>query len=220
MVSNAAKRLESRRLLGPLLVALAVSGCGTTAGSTARPLVIPTTTAPAAPTQSSPASITIPVIKVDAPLVPLGLDKNKTVMVPDLQHADQASWYCDQYKDDNGTPTCADGGVVPGDVGPASVYGHIDAHKRDGVFKRIMELNLGDPINIKRADGTTLTFKVYKVQQIPKADFVTPGKREAVAAQVYGDVPRPELRLITCTGPFVGGQVGYADQGIVYAALA
>lgn len=199
------------RLLGSLCVALA-AGCGTTIGNTATPIVVPATTAPAAPTKSAPASITIPAIKVDAPLVPLGLDKNKTVMVPDLEHADQASWYCQDHKDDNGTPTCAGGGVVPGDVGPASVYGHIDAHKRDGVFKHIMELNLGDPINIKRADGTTLTFKVYKVQQIHKAQFPS--------SQVYGDVNRPELRLITCTGAFVGGQVGYQDQGIVYAALA
>lgn len=206
------------RLLGSLLVALAAAGCSTsTTPPAGGPIVIQDI--PPAPKQSAPASITIPAIKVDAPLVPLGLDKNKTVMVPDLEHADQTSWYCDQYKDDNGAPTCAGGGVIPGDVGPAAVYGHIDAHKRDGVFKHIMELNLGDPINIKRADGTTLTFKVYKVQQIPKQDFVTPDKRDAAAAQVYGDVNRPEIRLITCIGDFVGGQIGYRDQGVVFAAL-
>jgi hypothetical protein len=209
--------MKRARLLGSLLVALA-AGCGTS--EPASP--IPAASAPAqetAPTQSEPATIEIPAIKVDAPLVPLGLDKNKVVLVPDLNHVDQASWYCEGHEKIQGTLICGGGGVIPGNTGPAAIYGHIDGHKRDGVFKHIMELELGDPINIRRADGTTMTFKVYKIQQIPKGDFVTPGKRDAVAAQVYGDVPRPEIRLITCTGPFVGGQVGYQDQGIVYAAL-
>lgn len=207
------------RLLGPLLVALAAAGCATTPSTPTGPIVIPDTTTKA-PTQSAPATITIPAIHVDAPLVPLGLDKNGAVQVSDLNHVDQASWYCQDYKDDNGTPTCAGGGVIPGNVGPAATYGHIDGHKRDGVYRHIMELNVGDPINIRRADGSTLTFKVYKVRQIPKADFVDPAKRTAAAAQVYGDVNRPEIRLITCTGTFVGGQIGYQDQGVVFAALA
>jgi sortase (surface protein transpeptidase) len=174
----------------------------------------PAASAPAqetAPAQSEPATIQIPAIKVGAPLVPLGLDKNKVIQVPDLNHVDQASWYCEGHENIQGTLICTGGGVIPGNTGPAAIYGHIDGHKRDGVFKHIMELNLGDPINIKRADGTTLTFKVYKVQQINKAQFPS--------SQVYGDVSRPELRLITCTGAFVGGQIGYQDQGIVYAAL-
>lgn len=164
-----------------------------------------------APTRSAPTTIDIPTIHVNAPLVPLGLDNNKTVLVPDLNHVDQASWYCQDYKNADNTPTCAGGGVIPGDVGPAAVYGHIDGHKRDGVFKHVPELNIGDPINIHRADRTTITFKVYKVQQVHKTDFS--------AFQVYGDVLRPEIRLITCTGKFVGGQLGYEDQGIVYAEL-
>jgi sortase (surface protein transpeptidase) len=164
------------------------------------------------PAKSSPATIEIPAIKVKAPLVPLGLNLDKTVRVPDLEHANEASWYCVGYEEIRGTPTCSGGGVIPGNVGPAAIYGHIDAHQRDGVFRHLPELNIGDTVNIKRADGTALMFKVYKVQQVPKSVFPS--------AQVYGNVTRPELRLITCTGAFVGGQVGYHDQGIVYASLA
>jgi hypothetical protein len=192
-------------------VALAAAGC---ADSKQTVPVIPetTTSAPAtAPTQSDPVTIEIPAIKVAALLVPLGLDKNKTVQVPDLNHVDQASWYCADHEKIQGTLLCPGGGVIPGNTGPAAIYGHIDGHQRDGVFKHLPELNTDDLINIKRADGTTLTFKVYRVQQVHKANFSS--------AQVYGDVTRPELRLITCTGKFVGGQLGYQDQGIVYAAL-
>lgn len=149
---------------------------------------------------------------MDGPLVPLGLDKNKTVLVPDLNHVDQASWYCHDYQADDGVPSCSGGGVIPGNVGPAAIYGHIDGHRRkDGIFRHLPELHEGDLVKIHRADQTVLTFKVYRVQQVHKRDFDS--------KQVYGDVQRPELRLITCTGKFVGGQIGYEDQGIVYAAL-
>lgn len=198
-------------LLGPLLVALAVAGCAGTNNPPPR-ITIPTTITPEpATTRSAPVTIQIPAIHVDAPLVPLGLAKDKTVMVPDLNHVDQASWYCEDYQQTQGTLACPGGGVIPGNNGPAAIYGHIDGHKRDGVFKHLPELHTGDPITIRRTDGTTLTFTVYKVQQVHKANFNS--------AAVYGNVPRPELRLITCTGKFIGGQLGYEDQGIVYAAL-
>lgn len=205
--------MKPTRLLGPLLVALAVAGCA----DTSPPRITVPATTPAvretAPTQSDPARIEIPAIGVSAPLVPLGLDpKNKTVMVPDLQHVDQASWYCEGYEKQHGTLLCPGGGVIPGNDGPAAIYGHIDGHNRDGVFRHLPELHVGDPINIRRADGTTMVFTVYKVQTVHKANFSS--------KDVYGDVPRPELRLITCTGKFIGGQLGYEDQGIVYAALA
>lgn len=200
------------RLLGSLTLALAAAACTTTTGKPTAPIVIPTTTAPTAEIPVAPATLEIPTIHVNAPMVPLGLAKDGTVQVPDLNHVDQVSWYCQDYQADDGVPSCAGGGVIPGNMGPAALYGHIDGHKRDGVFKHLPELNLGDPITIHLANQTTLTFKVYKVQIVHKRDF----KPDAV----YGNVPRPELRLITCVGKFVGGQIGYEDQGIVYAALA
>lgn len=194
-------------------MALAVVGCATTTKPTT--LVIPTTSAPVvAPAlthRAAPTAIQIPAIRVDAPLVPLGLDKNKAIMVPDLNHVDEASWYCEGYRPTGDTQTCA-GGVIPGDVGPAAIYGHIDGHKRDGVFRHLPELHVGDAVNIQTSAGSTLVFKVYKVQTVHKRDFSS--------LAVYGNVNRPELRLITCTGVFVGGAIGYEDQGIIYASLA
>lgn len=202
------------RLLGLLMVTLAVASCGGVAtDKPISPIVVTTPPAPdeSAPTQSEPVLLEIPAIKVSAPLVPLGLDKNKVIQVPDLNHVEQASWYCANFMKIQGHLMC-NGGVIPGNIGPSAIYGHIDGHHRDGVFRHLPELNIGDVVNIRQADGTTLTFKVYKVQQVDKATFPS--------AQAYGDVQRPELRLISCMGPFVGGQVGYRDQGIVYAALA
>jgi hypothetical protein len=36
---------------------------------------------------------------------------------------------------------------------------------------------------------------------------------------VYGDFTRPGLRLITCGGRWVGGELGYADNVVVFASL-
>jgi len=38
-------------------------------------------------------------------------------------------------------------------------------------------------------------------------------------SQVYGNVDRPELRLITCGGTRVSDGGGYPDNVIVYASL-
>ena len=198
------------RLLGTLTLALAAA-C-TTPTTTRAPIVVPTTPAPPQQTPVAPASIEIPAINVNAPMVPLGLAKDGTVAVPDLNHVDQVSWYCQDYQADDGVPSCPGGGVIPGSIGPAAAYGHIDGHRRDGAFKHLPELHAGDLVKIHRADQSILTFKVYRVQQVHKRDFDS--------KQVYGDVQKPELRLLTCTGKFIGGQLGYEDQGIVYAALA
>jgi len=50
---------------------------------------------------------------------------------------------------------------------------------------------------------------VDRIAHYPKAAFPT--------ADVYGDVPGPELRLITCGGAFDEGTGHYADNVVVYA---
>ena len=61
---------------------------------------------------------------------------------------------------------------------------------------------------ITRDAGRVLTFEAYRVDQVRKDTF--PTKR------VYGNTTGPELRLITCSGEFVGGHLGSADNIVVY----
>jgi hypothetical protein len=35
--------------------------------------------------------------------------------------------------------------------------------------------------------------------------------------EVFGDASQPGLRVITCGGPWVGGDVGYVDNVVVFA---
>lgn len=179
------------RLLGLLCAFLVLAGCSTTNGngSVASPAAV-------APVAVAPASVTIPKIGAQSTLIPLGLAADGTLEVPDVRQPGQAGWYTR--------------GVQPGQVGPAVIVGHVDGGGHPGVFYRLHELAVGDTVQVGRVDGSTLTFRVYRVQEVRKAAFSS--------AEVYGNVPRPELRLITCGGTWVGGQYGYEDNWVIYAS--
>ncbi|MFD0348493.1 sortase domain-bontaining protein [Kitasatospora aburaviensis] len=77
-----------------------------------------------------------------------------------------------------------------GETGPAVLIGHYDTAHGPAVFRGLPKLQPGDRIQVKRADGSTVDFKVRSLLQAAKDRFPT----EAV----YGDTAAAELRLITC----------------------
>ncbi|MFE1749103.1 class F sortase [Streptomyces anandii] len=146
--------------------------------------------------RSVPVELRIPAIGVDTPVMRLGLAPDGTVQVPPVTAHDQAGWY-------GHSPT-------PGQVGPSVLLGHVTVGRYgDGVFRHLSRLRRGDRIEARLGNGTTAVFTVGSVRTVAKAHFP--------AREVYGDVGRPELRLITCGGPRTGS--GYADNVIVFAAL-
>jgi sortase (surface protein transpeptidase) len=154
---------------------------------------------PAAPV-AQPTRLSIPSIGVSSALLQLGLTSTGALAMPQPgPHYDQAGWY-------RGSPR-------PGAVGPAVLAGHVDS-ARDGasVFYRLHELRPGDLVLIARADGSTVTFAVDRVARYPKNRFPT--------ALVYGDTATPELRLITCGGPFDRRTGHYLENTVVSAHLA
>ncbi|HZE02602.1 MAG TPA: sortase [Pseudonocardiaceae bacterium] len=196
-----------RRLPALLLAGFALAGCGApSGGGVSRIPVIPTTTAP--PPRVAPASIDVPKIKAHSTLIPLGLNADGSLKVPDVKHPQQASYFC--VVDPDPAKICSNG-VVPGEPGPAVVVGHIDGAKQKGVFYDLPKMAVGDTATITEADGKVLTFSAYRVLNIAKTQFP--------ASVVYGDTVGPELRLISCTGTFVGGQMGYANNIIIFMAL-
>jgi hypothetical protein len=161
----------------------------------------PVATAPARPAdapvlaRSAPVRLRIPAVAVDAALVELGQRDDGRVEVPPLDSPD-AGWY--RY-----SPT-------PGERGPAVLLGHVDSAKTGpGVFYDLPALAPGDPIEVARADGSTVAFVVDRVERYPKSAFPS--------ADVYGDVPDAELRLITCGGAFDEGSGHYVDNVVVFA---
>ncbi|WP_344095987.1 class F sortase [Microbacterium deminutum] len=149
----------------------------------------------AAISHAAPISIRIPRIGVDSALERLGVDVEGRLDAP--RDYDLAGWYA--------------GGVVPGDVGPAIIAGHIDSPTAPAVFARLGDLHPGDEVVITESDGAVLTFRVTGSTESAKSAFPT--------AEVYSTVPAPELRLITCAGAFDSTAGHYVDNLIVFAVL-
>lgn len=191
------------------LVAVAAGGAGLAltrhpvAASWGAAPVLPAPTGPivaAAPRQaaavSPPAGLTIPAIGVQTSLVRLGLTAAGALQVPASTAV--AGWY--------------DGSPRPGAVGSSVIAGHIDSYAGPGVFFRLSSLRPGDLVYVRRADGTLVVFRVTGVRQYPKDKFPT--------AAVYGPVPDPELRLVTCGGTFDRALGSYLSNTVVYAVEA
>ena len=145
---------------------------------------------------AAPVSLTIPLIGVQTNLITLGLTSDGELQVPPLNEISVAGWY-------TGSPR-------PGAIGSSIIVGHIDGNDLRGVFFRLNTLTRGDKIYVKRADGTLVEFRVTSVQQYLKDHFPT--------EDVYGPVPDPELRLITCGGAFDPATGHYLSNIVVYAA--
>ncbi|WP_328720452.1 class F sortase [Streptomyces sp. NBC_00247] len=208
----------SRRAFGIAAVASLLAGCGSRAGGgsgtgdvRAGAAVTPAPgggpsakgsphvgAEPDALARSLPLRLEVPAIGVDTPVVRLGLEADGTVEVPAITAHDRAGWY--------------EHGPTPGQRGPAVILGHVTVGSYgDGVFRRLGELRAGDRVVVRLKDGTAAEFSVFATRTVAKAEFPT--------QQVYGNVDRPELRLITCGGAR-DDDGGYQDNVIVFAALA
>jgi LPXTG-site transpeptidase (sortase) family protein len=162
--------------------------------------LLPAPTGPieAAPTEGAaevaePVSLVIPSIGVTTALVHLGLTGSGALQVPPTTAV--AGWY-------TGSPR-------PGSIGSAVIAGHIDSVTGPGVFFRLSQLKRGARVYVKRADGTLAVFEVTQLRSYQKDAFPT--------TAVYGAVPDPELRLITCGGTFDYTTRSYLSNTVVYA---
>jgi len=146
---------------------------------------------------SVPVHITIPAIGVSADVTEVGRNPDGSVQVPPLSDHNLAAWYRDS--------------PAPGQLGASVIVGHVDSSTGPSVFYNLRYLRSGQPIYLGLADGRQAVFQVDTVVVVPKSRFPT--------SSVYGAVPYPALRLITCGGPFDPTSGHYLDNIIVYASL-
>lgn len=145
---------------------------------------------------SAPARVAIASLDVSAPLLPLGLDKDGWIEAPPADAPRLAGWYA-------GAPT-------PGENGTAVIVGHVDSRSGPAVFYGLGALEKGRTIRVTREDGRTAVFEVYGIQVFDKRKFP--------ARKVYGSTGRPELRVLTCGGPYEAGS-GYTGNVVVFARM-
>lgn len=147
------------------------------------------------PSDARATHVRIPSLGIDSDLETLEIDGTGELLPP-VDYG-KAGWYAD--------------GVVPGNVGPAIIAGHVDSALGGAVFERLPELKPGDEITVAMSTGDELTFVMRTSAQSEKAAFPT--------SDVYGNVPTPQLRLITCAGDFDRSVGHYTDNLIIFADL-
>lgn len=197
--------LSSVAVLGALL---ATTACGA-------PSVFPETPPPVVDYSNSPApetvrehgpapvKVRVPQLGVESTLDDLHLDDDRRLQVPPVDEPMQAGWFAD--------------GVLPGDPGPAVIAAHVNGRGPNGksipgLFANLHTLKPGARVEVDRADGSTVAFRVTRVETHPKDTFPT--------RAVYGDTPGPELRLITCGDAFDPATRHYTGNVIAWAVQA
>jgi sortase (surface protein transpeptidase) len=146
--------------------------------------------------RSEPTHISVPSVGIDASVTSVGQDAEGSIEMPSL-----FDWTTGWYKY---SPT-------PGQVGPAIIVGHVDTYKGISVFWKLRDIKQGDIIDIARADGKTVKFRVSGLKQFDQSNFPT--------KEVYGNLKYPGLRLITCGGAFNQQTESYTQNTVVYAFM-
>lgn len=137
------------------------------------------------PQGPKPTRLGVPGLFIDAPVEPTGFEPGTNQ--PDVPNrADLVSWY-------NFTPT-------PGMGSNAVFSGHVDWQTPDGapipgVFYRLRELKIGDPISVTLEDGRALE---YRVTGNIASDYDDPNLLRLMAS-----TKKDVVTLITCGGSWV-----------------
>lgn len=158
----------------------------------------PTATPTATPTPAigQPLTLTIPKLKVTAPIESVGLDTSGRMDVP--KTVGGTGWYAL--------------GPKPGEIGNAVIDGHFDTPTgAPSVFYYIGNLKQGDIIQVTTASNQTYTFTVTKVTSFPDDGF--PIK------EVFGGSSSKNLNLITCSGTWNKAAHNYSNRTVVFSTL-
>jgi hypothetical protein len=147
-------------------------------------------------TGAQPQHLVIADIGVDHPVVPVGLEPDGSMEIPENVH--EIGWY---------TRTR----VRPGDPGSAVLAGHVDSRVQGrGAFFDLGQLDLGAEVAVGTDAGTQrwqVTGRTsYDKTVLPIDDLFTV------------DGP-PRLVLITCGGPFDSDTRHYTENVVVLAEL-
>jgi len=164
-----------------------------------------------------PLELQIPTLKVDAPVLGVGLNADNVMDTPKGQIGDPiwktAFWFR--------------GSSIPGEVGTATIAGHVDdPFGLPEIFADLQSLHPGDLIIIHVTDTTVdIRFivdevKIYSIQESSDPAVL---KKIYGAGPVSGTPPQPSsdglahLTLITCSGNFDNGK--FDHHTVVYTTL-
>jgi hypothetical protein len=150
------------------------------------------------PAVADPVAIRIDRIGVDHAIVPVGLEDDGTMEIP--EEVQEIGWY--------------DPGVRPGEPGSAVLAGHVDSRAQGrGAFFALGALDVDDEIVLTAVDGAEQRWRVTARTRYPKDELPVD------ELFVWGGAER-RLVLITCGGDFDRSSRNYSDNVVVLASPA
>ena len=172
-------------------------------GHTTRPTLAPAPVAPVTDpvTQAGrivnvrPALLLIPSIGLNATIEARGLDANRNMAT--AKSYQNVAWY--------------DLGPAPGQPGNALINGHVNWWTGNAVFTNLYRVRAGDQVEVIRADGTVVRFRI-SVKQTVDAN--------ARIASLFAPSTVSTLTLITCAGAWNPLTLSDTQRLLVSAVLA
>lgn len=139
-----------------------------------------------------PVQLSIPKLKVDAPISYMGLTAGGEMDVPpDLI---TVGWY--KF------------GTKPGEPGSAVIAGHLEGTEDKGVFIDLDKLRSGDVINVRNDRDELVSFAVRETRTY---------KQDERPDEIFNKTGGSYLNLITCSGTWDNAKQRYSHRYVVFA---
>ncbi len=123
----------------------------------------------------TPVRLVISSIRLDAKVEQRGLDAKRNLDT--ARDPFDVAWY--------------DRGPAPGQPGDAIINGHVDWWTGDAVFTHLGRVRPGDVVQVTRADGVVVTFRITLLQRVDAGNRIP---------SLFAPSSRATLTLITCAG--------------------
>ncbi|MGD9530149.1 MAG: class F sortase [Pseudonocardia sp.] len=147
-----------------------------------------------APAGTMPVALELPSRQVRAAVVPVAAGPDGALVVPEPPST--VGWW---------TPSALPGGTG----GTTVVAGHVDSRTGGiGALAVLREVEVGEPVVLRGADGRVVAYRVVARRHHPKAEL---------PLEIFAVGGPPRLVLITCGGRFDPVTRHYGDNVVVYA---
>jgi sortase A len=145
---------------------------------------------------SSPVTLVIPKLNIEADVEHVGMDAKGNMDIPKADM--NVAWFEPGYK--------------PGEKGNAVLAGHLDTKTgAPAVFWDLDKLDPGDSLLVTTADGEELKYIVTQKKIYPAESFPL--------QEVFGPSNTSRLNLITCEGTYSKTNRNYSHRTVVYSIL-
>lgn len=150
---------------------------------------------PAVTAVGQPSRLQIESVKLDLAIQPVGVASDGQMDLP--PNPTVVGWY--RF------------GPVPSDrQGSVVLGGHLDSKEfGSGPLVNLRKLRPGDDIRVLSSDGSTASYRVQQVREVPK--------KQLAVEDLFDRAGDRKLRIVTCGGPYDRDRGGYRDNVVVTA---